>query len=73
MDEYRIPALGSRQEERMMANKFADSYDDDYDNFDEDFFEDDDDEELFDCGMMADGGCSKAGTEECDWECPHGA
>jgi hypothetical protein len=22
------------------------------------------------CGMMADGTCSLAGTEECDWECP---
>ncbi len=24
----------------------------------------------FDCGLMADGQCSMAGTEDCDWECP---
>lgn len=23
----------------------------------------------FDCGMMPDGQCLKAGSEECDWEC----
>lgn len=22
------------------------------------------------CGMRADGSCSLAGTEDCDWECP---
>ena len=22
------------------------------------------------CGMMGDGQCVLAGTEECDWECP---
>jgi hypothetical protein len=22
------------------------------------------------CGLMPDGSCSLAGTEECDWECP---
>lgn len=38
--------------------------DDDYD----DDFEDEDD--LFDCHLMADGLCGKAGSEECDWECP---
>lgn len=34
----------------------------------------DDDEDLmddFDCGMGPDGICMKAGTEECDFECPH--
>ena len=25
----------------------------------------------FDCGMTADGGCTKAGSEECDWDCPY--
>lgn len=24
----------------------------------------------FDCGMMPDGTCSLAGSEDCDWECP---
>lgn len=27
--------------------------------------------ENYDCGMGADGQCSKAGSEECDWECPY--
>jgi len=34
---------------------------------------DDDDDDLFDCGMMPNGQCSKAGSEECDWDCPRGA
>ena len=33
---------------------------DDFDEFDEEF----------DCGMMPNGQCSKAGSEECDWDCP---
>jgi hypothetical protein len=24
----------------------------------------------FQCGMMANGQCTKAGSEECDWDCP---
>lgn len=28
-------------------------------------------EEFFDCGATPDGGCTKAGSEECDWECPY--
>lgn len=26
--------------------------------------------ENYDCGMTADGQCLKAGSEECDWDCP---
>jgi len=26
----------------------------------------------FGCGMMPDGTCMLAGTEDCDWECPYG-
>ena len=26
----------------------------------------------FDCGLMPNGQCLKAGSEECDWECPNG-
>lgn len=29
----------------------------------------DDDDEYEDCGLMPDGQCTKAGSEECDWEC----
>lgn len=38
---------------------------DDFDD-DPDFDGDDDD----DCAMMPDGQCGKAGSEECDFECP---
>jgi hypothetical protein len=30
----------------------------------------DDDFLAHECGMMANGQCTKAGSEECDWECP---
>lgn len=50
----------------MCADCMADSMDD--------FEEQDDDPDAefleFDCGMMPDGFCMLAGTEECDWECP---
>jgi hypothetical protein len=38
--------------------------------FDDDFhdFEDEDDT-LYDCGLMPDGQCMLAGTEFCDWDC----
>ena len=32
---------------------------------------DDEIEDFFDCGLMPDGICMRAGTEDCDWECPH--
>lgn len=38
-------------------------YDDDLDEEDE--------MEWIDCGLTPDGQCAKAGSEECDWECPH--
>ena len=31
----------------------------------------DDDESEFDCGWVRGVGCQLAGTEECDFECPH--
>ena len=34
--------------------------------------EDDPDAWMDDCGMMPDGTCTKAGSEECDWDCPNG-
>ena len=44
--------------------------------YDEDDYPDDDDEDQFDCGAMRDMnnrmvGCQKAGSEECDFECPY--
>ena len=42
---------------------------DDWDDDTRDWDEEDGDFE--DCGLMADGQCLKAGSEECDWECPN--
>lgn len=44
------------------------------DQDDHDFYgdtEDDDEYESFDCAMDRHGNCGKAGSEECDWECPY--
>jgi hypothetical protein len=41
----------------------SEPYDDDFDAGLED------DDEYEDCGLMPDGQCSKAGSEECDWVC----
>jgi hypothetical protein len=40
---------------------------------DDDLYDDNsfDDEDFFDCGLTPDGYCTKAGSEECDWECPY--
>jgi hypothetical protein len=40
----------------------------DYEREAEDQFDEFD--EWFDCGMMPNGQCTKAGSEECDWDCP---
>lgn len=52
---------------RLQRDAEADSYPDFYD--DEDADEGDEDGEYEDCGLMADGQCTKAGSEECDWIC----
>lgn len=31
----------------------------------------DEDEPLHDCGLLLNGQCMLAGTEECDWDCPN--
>lgn len=38
------------------------------DNFDD--LPDEDEDDLTGCGMMANGQCTEAGTEWCDWSCP---
>lgn len=40
-----------------------------YDSLDDD----EDDEDFFDCGWVRGVGCTLAGTEECDFECPYRA
>lgn len=48
-----------------------------YDDFDYDDFHDEDEvEDEFECGAWINGrfdyySCQLAGTEDCDWECPH--
>ena len=43
----------------------------DYDDHDRSTYDDEDeDDEYLDCGLMPDGQCLKAGSEDCDWECP---
>ena len=41
----------------------------DYNDDPRDWDEEDGDD--IDCGLMPDGQCSKAGSEECDFECPN--
>lgn len=41
----------------------------DFDDYEDD--EDVGEEAYYDCGLMPDGQCLKAGSEECDWECPY--
>jgi hypothetical protein len=42
----------------------------DFDGPDDDDYDPDDEFMQFDCGMLPDGQCLLAGSEECDWECP---
>jgi hypothetical protein len=43
---------------------------DDFDDFDDYNDEESVDEAIQNCGMRRDGQCGKAGSEECDFECP---
>lgn len=31
----------------------------------------DENDEFYDCGLMPNGQCMNAGSEDCDWDCPH--
>ena len=59
----------SAMSERDNVIDFTEPDDDDHD-FYADLVEDDDPFEAFDCAMDEHGNCGKAGSEECDWECP---
>lgn len=39
------------------------------DEFDDQFLDDEDDDCIYDCGLMPNGQCMLAGTEFCDWDC----
>lgn len=41
------------------------------DYYDDDPRDDGEEDGGFDCGLMPDGQCTKAGSEECDFECPN--
>ena len=41
-----------------------------YDDYNDPRDWDEEDRDYEDCGLMPDGQCLKAGSEECDWECP---
>jgi len=46
-----------------------DEFEDDLDDYEED--RDPFEEALMNCGLVGNTGlCTKAGSEECDWECP---
>ena len=45
-------------------------YDGDDDDYASDCLEDELEEAMQNCGQLLDGTCMKAGSEECDWECP---
>lgn len=47
---------------------FPEPNQDDYDFYED--TEDEDEYDSFDCAMDRHGNCGKAGSEECDWECP---
>jgi hypothetical protein len=45
-------------------------YEDEFDDEREFTVEDEFEDAMMNCGMMENGLCMKAGSEECDWECP---
>jgi len=66
----RLPTAGQVQAEKgfpfpRSVGRNSEMYED-YDDFD-----DDDEEPDFDCHMGDDGFCGKAGSEECDFDCPY--
>lgn len=54
------------------ADERADAVDDGWHDTDpRDEWDEDDDDGFDDCGLTSDGICTLAGTEHCDWDCPH--
>lgn len=41
------------------------------DPYDDDLPDDEELEDMIDCGLAPDGQCQLAGTEHCEWDCPH--
>jgi hypothetical protein len=56
----------------MSGNRIYDDAGDEYgQEYDDPRDWDEEDGDYEDCGLMSDGQCLKAGSEECDWECPN--
>lgn len=55
----------SKTTDDPLYEAYAEHDDDDPPDWDEE------DGDYEDCGLMHDGQCLKAGSEECDWECPN--
>jgi hypothetical protein len=66
-----IAEFKNAYDEAEYGDDERDDYEDDYNDRDDD--EDDFEEALQNCGQIRGGGCMKAGSEECDFECPFSA
>lgn len=67
-DEYPVYARLSPQKALQLGGDYFDWEDnDDYDDDDVFLVEDG----QFDCGFVTGEGCSMAGTEDCDFDCPY--
>src|SRR6185369_14122592 len=68
----RHPQQGYRHRAPVMSNEQNPTTSDPSDYYDDDPRDwDEEDGDYEDCGLMPDGQCLKAGSEECDWECPN--
>lgn len=65
------PRCGEPEEKCKAQGGCADVPDDDDRDYYDSLPDDDGSEFEFDCAMDARGNCGKAGSEECDWECPY--
>ncbi len=57
--------LDMQMADRMETPKIADE------DHNDDLYPSEEDEDYSDCGWTPGGGCSMAGSEECDFECPN--
>ena len=66
----------ARREERRAGESWELSPYEECDGYEPPDYDDDEfdqnDLDLDDCGLLPDGACTKAGSEECDWKCSYG-
>ena len=74
-DEITTVQFEHEETEGYYGDYYEPPFDPDETNQDYDFSDDyegyDESEPEFDCYMDKSGQCGKAGSEECDWECPY--